>query len=57
MEVFGQLGFTSDKVAINFGCRPGMAISDHVATPCRLWADYMADEGTDKTLGSWLAKH
>lgn len=57
MEVFGQLGFTSDKVTVNFGRRPGMATSGHVATTPRLWADYTADEGTDKTLGLWLAKH
>jgi hypothetical protein len=57
MDVLSQLGFTSDKAAANFGYRPGMATSGQIATIRRLWADYTAGEGTDSTLGKWLAKH
>ena len=57
MEAFALLGFTSDSAAANFGRRPGMASPGHVATIRRLWAEFTRGEGTDATLGKWLAKH
>jgi hypothetical protein len=55
MEAFASLGFTSDSAAANFGRRPGMATAGQVATIRRLWAEWTGNEGTDATLGKWLA--
>jgi hypothetical protein len=57
MEAFALLGFQSDGAATNFGRRAGMATPGQVAAIRRLWREFTAGEGTDATLGKWLAKH
>jgi len=57
MEAFAALGFQSDSAATNFGRRAGMATPGQVAAIRRMWAEFTAGEGTDATLGKWLAKH
>lgn len=57
MEVFALLSFTSDSATANLGRRVGMATPGHVAAIRRLWGEFTAGEGTDKTLGKWLGKH
>ena len=56
MDVFAAMGFQSDSAARNFGRRPGMAGSGHVAAIRRLWQEYTHGEGTDATLGKWLER-
>jgi hypothetical protein len=56
MEVFASLGFTSDSAEANFGRRAGMATPGQVVAIRRLWSLYTGGEGTDATLGQWLAK-
>jgi len=56
MDAFSRLGFRSDFSKRNFGERAGMASPRQVATIRKLWAEYTAGEGTDKTLGKWLER-
>ncbi len=56
MEHFERLGFQSDWRRRNFGTRPAMASPGQVDLIRRLWREYTDGEGTDLTLGKWLAR-
>ena len=56
VDAFARLGFRSDASTKNFGERAGMASSSQVALIRKLWVEYTAGEGTDKTLGKWLER-